>query len=220
MPNGHPVAIVFAALLLMAGAAQAQIERSGGGETQKMLQQYQQLAAERTTLMADNAKLKKDLDAAKAELAAAKKERDVAKASVAASLAAAAQANGAKDNVEKTLDVSKQRFNELVARYRELAQNLKDTESERTKVRGEFDARNRAFDTCAESNQQLFEINNDLLDREAHTGLFTRVSASEPFTRITHIRLDNLVVETRERVEQLRVKKREAEAPPVSPAAK
>jgi len=46
------------------------------------------------------------------------------------------------------------------------------------------------------------------LDRYDHVGLFTKASAVEPFTHITRTRLDNLVVEYRERAEQLRVQKR------------
>ena len=80
------------------------------------------------------------------------------------------------------------------------------------KQRIELAERNRAFDVCAENNQQLLEINRDVLDRYEHTGLLTRVSATEPFTRLTRTRMENLVDETRERVEQLRVKKRDADA--------
>jgi chromosome segregation ATPase len=202
----------FLVLLGIAGGAAAQVERSGGGESQRIMQQYQQLAAERTTLQADNARLKKDLDAAKADLAAMKKERDAAKAQIGAAQTAVSQAKSSKEGVDKSLEVTKQRFTELIGKYRELAQNMKDVETERGQLHTQLAASNRAFDGCAEDNLQLFEINSEVLDRYEHTGLFTRVSASEPFTRVTRTRMENLVVEYRERAEQLRVKKRDAEA--------
>ena len=57
--------------LAAASVAMAQAPRSGGGgEAQKFMQQYQQIAAEKTALQAQLAQMKKDLDTAKADLAA------------------------------------------------------------------------------------------------------------------------------------------------------
>jgi hypothetical protein len=68
--------------------------------------------------------------------------------------------------------------------------------------------RNSAFDKCAEDNLQLFELSSDILKRYEHVGMFTKVSAAEPFTRIMRTRLENLVDEYRIKVEELRVKPR------------
>jgi hypothetical protein len=136
-----------------------------------------------------------------------KKERDALKAHQGVPAATVAQLTASKDSAEKSLEVSKQRMTELVGRFRETATNLKAVEADRAELRKSLDERNAAFDKCAEDNLQLFEINGEILDRYDHVGLFTKVGASEPFTKITRTRLDNLVVEYRERAEQLRVKK-------------
>jgi outer membrane murein-binding lipoprotein Lpp len=196
--------------LFDAGAACAQVQRSGGGETQKIMQEYQQLAAERTSMQAQIAQLKKDLDASKSDLAAMKKERDALKGHSGGLAAAAAQSNAAQLAAEQGLEQSKQRMNELVSRFRETAQNLKQIEAERNAAKTELSERNRAFDQCAESNVQLFEINKEILDRYEHVGLFTKASAGEPFTKLTRTRIENLVDEYRARAEELRIKKREA----------
>ena len=57
-------------------------------------------------------------------------------------------------------------------------------------------------------NLQLYEISNEVLNRYEHVGLFTKVSATEPFTRITRTRIENLVDEYRARAQELRSKKR------------
>jgi multidrug efflux pump subunit AcrA (membrane-fusion protein) len=149
------------ACALAAGVpSQAQVERSGGGELQKFMQQYQQLAAEKTALQAQTVQMQKDLDAAKAELAAAKKERDALKVRAAAAgteAASIAQLNSSRE---------------------------------------------------ATDNLQLFEIGNEVLNRYEHVGLFTKVSALEPFTRLTRTRIDNLVDEYRARALENRVQKR------------
>jgi chromosome segregation ATPase len=202
---------LFASLILSAGllaaSAHAQTQRSGGGEAQKFMQQYQQISAEKTALQGQLAQMKKDLDAANAELAAVKKERDAAKAHVGVSPAALSQATSAKEAAEQSLEKSKQQINEIVGKYRELAANLRDVEADRAKVNKDLADRNAAFDKCAEDNVQLYDINREILDRYDHVGRFTKVSAAEPFTQITRTRIDNLVVEYRERADQLRVKK-------------
>lgn len=201
----------IAGLLLAASCAiapaSAQVQRSGG-ESQKMMQQYQQIAAEKTALQGQLAQMKKDLDAAQAELATVKKERDALKGHAGASTAEVAQITASKDAAEKSLEQYKQRMSELVTRFREMAGNLKEIEADRGKLKDELQQRNAAFDQCAVDNLQLYEITSDVLNRYDQVGLFTKVSASEPFTRITRTRIDNLVVEYRERALQLRVKQK------------
>src|SRR5262249_35462806 len=76
----HLTAMILAvAIAGLCSPADAQVQRSGGGEAQKFMQQYQQIAGEKTALQAQLAQMKKDLDAAKADLAAMKKERDALK---------------------------------------------------------------------------------------------------------------------------------------------
>jgi chromosome segregation ATPase len=202
-------------LELACGALHAQTQRGGGGsETQKIIQQYQQLAAEKTALQAQVAQLKQQLEAANSDLAGVKKERDALKAQSGSASAAAAQLAALKEASEKAAEQNKQRMAELITRFRETATNLRDVETGRSKLQDELRARNEAYDHCAVDNLSLFEINEELLDRYEHVGPFTKASAVEPFTRLTRTRIDNLVDEYRERALQLRAKARDAAAPP------
>lgn len=203
------------ALALASAPLQAQTQRSGGGgEAQKILQQYQQLAGEKTALQAQVTQMKQDLEAAKTELAAVKKERDGLKAQSGAAGAAAAQLAAFKESSEKSAEQNKQKMTELVTRFRETATNLKEIEIDRAKLQDDLRVRNEAYDRCAADNLSLFEINDDLLNRYAHVGLFTKATVGEPFTRITRTRIDNLVDETRERALELRAKARPAAPTP------
>jgi len=200
---------LMAALAAGALPAHAQVERSGG-ESQRIIQQYQALAAEKTSLQAQLAQMKKDLDAAQSQLAATRKERDALKqraSGAAAAQSAVAALTASKETAEKNLELYKQRMSELVERFRDMIGNMRNVEAERTQLRADLDKRNQAFDRCAVDNVQLYDINRQILDRYDHVGLFTRLGAEEPFTRITRTRMDNLVVEYRERAEQLKVKK-------------
>jgi chromosome segregation ATPase len=205
---------VLCVLCAATAPLQAQTQRSGGGESQKIMQQYQQLAAEKTALQAQTTQMKKDLDAAMSELAAVKKERDALKARAGgAAAAAAAQAVAAKQATEKSLEQYKERMTELVNRFRETATTLKEVESDRTKLQNDLRERASAYDKCAEDNLGLFEISDDVLNRYEHVGVFTRVSAAEPFTKITRTRIENLVDEYRARAMELRAKKKAETAP-------
>ncbi|HVP32956.1 MAG TPA: hypothetical protein VMT09_04840 [Steroidobacteraceae bacterium] len=189
----------------LAGPLLAQSARTGGGgESQRIIQQYQQLAAEKSALEAQVTSLKHDLDGARAELGTVKKERDALKAHSAAAGASISEATAAREAAEKTAAQTKDRMNELVTHFRETATNLKQVETEREQLRGQLRERSAAYDQCAADNLSLYEINSDLLKRYENVGLFTRVSASEPFTRITRTRIDNLVDAYRARALELR----------------
>lgn len=206
---------LLAATVFASFSAQAQTQRSGG-EAQKFMQQYQQVAAEKTALQAQVAQIKKDLDTAKNDLAAMKKERDLAKVHTGISPVAVAQATSARDSAVRELEQFKQSMTKLENRFRELANNLKEVEADRFKVRKDLVERDTAFDTCAENNMQLYAINGEILDRYEHVGLFTKVSAAEPFTRLTRTRLENLADQYRIHAQELRIKKR-APVPALTP---
>ena len=106
----------------------AQTPRSGGGgESERIIQQYQQLAAEKTSLEAQVASLKHDLDAARAQLAdlaSVKKERDALRTRSTAITANLAGLEAGKQAAEKSAEQSKARMNELVARFRQTINEL------------------------------------------------------------------------------------------------
>jgi chromosome segregation ATPase len=202
------ISIVLPMAILTMLSAHAQTQRSGSGETQKFMQQYQQLAAEKTALQAQQTQTKKDLDAAQAELAAVKKERDALKSRAGGSAAQFAQLTAGKEAAEKSLEQLKQRTTELVARFREMAVNFKEVEADRAKLQNDLKDRSLAFDKCAQDNLGLFEVNSEILDRYEHVGVFTRIGTADPFTKIARTRIENLVDEYRARALELRAAKK------------
>jgi chromosome segregation ATPase len=191
----------------------AQTARSGGGgESQRMMQQYQQLAGEKSALEAQVGSLKHDLDAAKTELGTVKKERDSLKAHASGASATVAQLTAGKEAAEKTAEQTKERLSELVTRFRETATDLKQVESDREQLRGQLRERSAAYDRCVADNLSLYEINVEILDRYEHVGLFTRAATSEPVTRIARNRMENLIDTYRARALELRAKSTSADA--------
>jgi chaperonin cofactor prefoldin len=208
---------------LIPAFAPAQVQRSGGGggaANAQLMMQYQQADAERTQLKSDNAKLKKDLDDLKKQLDAASKQAAASKAGVSRDSAQLAAAQAANDRSAKDLADSKAKMQELVGKFRETITEMRGIESERTTLQQQLAESKTAFDKCAERNYSLYQVDNEVLDRYSHEGVFSHVASAEPFTRIKRTEIDNLVLEYKERAEELRMKKAGPPgAAPASPAS-
>jgi len=205
-PSRHSL-LTAMLLLCVATPSEAQVERSGGGASAQLAQQYQQVLAERTQLQADNDKLKKDLDTAKQQLQAAGQQLTQLKAGAGANQAQLAAAQQASQNASQQLEQTRSRLQELVDRFRETATNLRDVETDRSQLQQQLTQSKREFDQCAERNYQLYQVDGEVLDRYEHQGMFSYLSRAEPFTRIKRAQIDNLVDDYRARGEQLRVQK-------------
>ena len=217
---------LVAALLLVGGiavcaSASAQVQRSGGGggaANAQLMMQYQQADAERTQLKSENTKLKKDLDDLKKQLDAAGKQAAASKAGVSRDAAQLAAAQAANDRSTKDLADSKAKMQELVGKFRETITQMRSVESERTQLQQQLAQGKTALDQCADRNYSLYQVDNEVLDRYAHEGAFSHMASAEPFTRIKRTQIDNLVLEYKERAEELRIKKAAAASGSAAPA--
>ncbi len=196
--------LIAAGWVAASGPAHAQAVR-GGADNARAMQEMQQLATERTALKADNAKLKdevadlqKRLDKANAESATVSAR---AKQLEAVSAREAASGKQSADALEK----SRAQMQELIAHFRETAQELKAVETDRNALRGQLEARNRDYGVCVEHNVGLYDLGREALDRLEQHGFWSKVSESEPFTQLARARLDNLIDDYRQRLQELRV---------------
>jgi len=200
----------FAMALCISGTAVAQTARSGGGGgNAQLIQQLQQLGTERTQLQAENERMKKELD----EL---RKERDGLKAGQKAltsreQAATAAVARGAqeRESTANELTQQKSRMQELIGKFRETAQTLKEVETDRAAKTQQLATRDTELKTCVDRNLALYQLNGEVLNRLEHQGLWSHLARSEPFTQIKRTQLENLVDGYRQKAEDQRV------APPV-----
>jgi hypothetical protein len=207
-----PLARAFAALVLVGSVslalpASAQVQRGGGNPNAQLYQEYQQAVADRTQLQADNAKLKKDLEELKKQLALAKQQAASTVSGAHRSDAALAAAQAANEASTRSLDDLKGKMQELISRFRDTIGQLQGVETERTQLRAQLNESQSAFDKCAESNYALYKVDAEVLDRYAHQGPFSYLARAEPFTQLKRTQIDNLVLEYRQRAEELRMKK-------------
>lgn len=206
-------ATLAAAALAGTAIAPAQVSRSGGNANAQVLQQMQQMASERTALQAENERLK-------GELADAKKERDSLKTGQQAldrrareSAAALAHSNAERDGGAEELAQTKAKMQELIGKFRETIQKLREVEADGATARQSVAAGERELKTCVDHNLALYRLNDEVLVHFDRQGFWSRVAQAEPFTRIKRVQNENLIDEYRTRAQEQLT----PGAPPTSP---
>lgn len=213
---------LFAVLLagmVSVPAAFAQTERSGN-DTARVMQQVQQLTAERTALQGDNDKLKKEVEALKAQVATLEGARGALERKALAAEAASARLNNSTSANAEALERSRAQMRELVEKFRETADNLRNIEIAKDNANVELNARQQDLKVCVDRNAGLYELNSEILAKMEDRGFWSSLGSREPFTRIARTRLENLIDDYRYRVDELRVERKNAEQAAAGAAAK
>ena len=185
--------------------AGAQVARSGGAANSQLQLQMQQLASDKTRLETENAKLKKDADDARKELDALKKSQKSVDQRAAESAAALTHSKSETASAEEQLKQTKDKLEQLVAKFRETAQTLRDVEADGTKAKQTLATREQQLQACAEHNVALYKINEEALAYIDRQGFWSHVAAAEPFTKIKRIQNENLVDDYKARADDQRV---------------
>lgn len=200
--SGGIAALACVLAVTVSDGARAQTARSGGSASAQLMQQMQQLASERTTLQAENDKLK-------SQLAALTKDRDALKAGQQTierrakdSSAALAHSNAQRDASEQELRQLQGKMQELVARFRETVAKLHDTEAESAVSKRTLQVREHELAVCADHNGALYHLNDEALTRLEKQGVWSRTAQGEPFTKIARIRNENFADEYRARAKE------------------
>jgi len=203
-----------AALLSLPAVAQVARQSSGGGQASaQLMQQYQQASAARDSLQAENAQLKQHAEQLQQQLDAATK----------AQAAAERKLNGLQQQVnregqsQQAVEGATQKLNaqlaEVIGRYKEMAQQLKDVEADRSSLRIKSADDARKLNTCIDNNAQLYLLSEEILGRYEHRGFWSRAADVEPFTKLSRTRLENLADDYRARISELRLKPAAAPKP-------
>jgi|SRR5579885_1054146 len=201
LANGVVLAAALTALgTLDIGIVHAQQARGGGGAVSaQLVAELQQLSSERTSLQAENAKLKEQLAAAWKERDALKKGVQGTELRVKSSQAALARSNAQQAASEQKIAQLQAGMQQLIAKFRDLANALRKVEIEDATTKQTLAMRQRDLETCSQHNRALYQIDEDLLAHYGRQGFFSRLASDEPFTRIERVRLENYGIESRAR---------------------
>lgn len=183
---------MLAALCLVDARAQVSRSPAQGASTQLMLQ-IQQLGSEKTRLEGENAKLKQDLAAAQKELDSLKTAQKALEQKARSATAEIERDKAGQDAAADQLKQTQGKLEQLIAKFRESAQTLRETETDRAAVRQKVAAQEKQLQECSAHNAALYTLNAELLVHIEHEGFFSRLAASEPFTRLKRIENENLI---------------------------
>jgi chromosome segregation ATPase len=208
------VVVALAVSGLAMTASNAQTARSGGAPNVQLLQQLQQLATERTAMQAENARLKKELEDLKKERDALKDGQQIVERRAKDAATALAHSSAQRQTTEQELAQLKVKTQELIAKFRETVQNLRDLETQNTANKQSVATREHELQICIDRNVALYQLNAEVLTRLENQGVFTRIAEAEPFTRIKRIQLENLIDDYKGRAQAQR-----ASPPTNNPAA-
>ena len=197
------IGMLTAVVTLMAGgpaAGVAQTARSGGGgASAEMMLQLQQLTSERATLQSQNDSLKKQLDDMHKERDALKSAQGTVDQRARAAALALTQSGSQRESLQKELDDTKAKMQELVDKFRGTIQSLRDAETDRATVKQTLGTRDQQLKLCLDHNQQLYKLNDEILKRLDGRTVWTRLEAKEPFTQLKRVQLENLADDYRAR---------------------
>lgn len=193
---------------MLAFTADAQVQRSGNADA-RVAQQLQQLTSERSALQAENTKLKQELEQAKAQLQKTGAATKTLESRNRALEASAGRGTAASQQAEEQLERTRVQMQELVTKFRETAETLREVETERATLKGHFATKEREFKTCVDRNAGLYNLNVEVLDRMENRGFWSNVAEREPFTRIKRVELENLIDDYKYRADELRLEQQQ-----------
>jgi ABC-type transporter Mla subunit MlaD len=185
-PELFGVVVVIAMALASNGAwAGDADEQKAVARAQRMLRQMSQ---ERDALQAENARLKGEVEELNRKLGSLKKNSE-------ASLAKSREGNAAlSENLQKT------------------AQNLRQTETEKTQLQGTVVDQAQLIESCEAKNVKMLQINRELLVHYERKGFIDAMLQHEPLTQLKRVEIENIVQEYQDKIDQLEFKKKMAEA--------
>jgi len=194
-------ASVLIACALLAGGAQAQTTRQGGDAVARMQAVVQQLTNEKATLQAEKTKLEARVSELESQVKASEDKEKSLSADLARSQAAEQAATRNNEALNSRMDQARSRTDELVAKFRETATTLQQTERERGELQQQVASTTAELQTCSEHNVALYGVGIEVLDRYESKGFWTVVRQKEPFTQLKRVEIENLAEEYRQRLD-------------------
>lgn len=165
--------------------------RDGSNSQAQVL--IQQLAAERTRLNAENAKLKSQIKTLEEELEKATSENEQMTSQLGSTEKQLSTKAALSDALRERLENAKLKMEELIAKFRETIANLRNLEDQNEQRRQTIARLEKQLNTCAANNVELSKLGFELLDSYQNKGFWDRAGQKEPFTQIKRVRIENLV---------------------------
>ncbi len=166
---------------------------------QALTQRLRSAETERNNLLSDKAQFEQEkktltakVDALTKQAAEDKKELD--------------ELTTKAETQEKELADTKESLAKWKTAYDQLSTDAKKSESERARLAGENIILKRKVEDRERKNLALWRLGNEILTRYEKFGLGDALAAREPFTGISRVKLENLVQDYKDKIDDHRAK--------------
>lgn len=187
----HGFLLMLAVLMLITKPVMA-VENDAMAKAQYMLRQVaaekNQIAAEKQQLLAENKQLSQDLEELKK-----KYDKLINKS------------EKAESSMKGRMSEMNQQYRDEVSAHNETRKQLADIAREKDRLLNTAMEQTQSIDLCVSNNKKLYEINQELLGKYEHKGIWSVISQKEPFTGLSQVQIENLVDDYQYRLDDLRV---------------
>lgn len=207
IPTAVRFCLVAAALttLLVADCADAQAVRRDDDGIGRLQAMVNQLTAEKAALERRNADLTTELEEAKQEIEKLRSANETSEARLGAAELSLQRFRQTNIQTSSALEQTRERMQELIGKFRETAELLRETEQDRNRLAQELTASREEYYRCAKDNIALYETGIEALEALENKGLLSVLGQKEPFTQIGRVRLENLVDEYKRELDDNRL---------------
>lgn len=193
-------AFAMAAALIGAasGVATAQSDNPQArlrGALREATVRIRQLEDENATLLAKQAELDRDKQAATQKAAAAEKGLQSLRG----------QATSSKQELERAAQTSQESLAKWQASYKEAAATAQARDGDAKRMEAALVALREQNRLAEEKNAKLYQLGQELLDLYQHKSVFDAVGAGEPVTKLKRVEYENVVQEYEDKLRDSRV---------------
>lgn len=185
---------LFGVLAVIAMTLASNVAWAGDADDQKAVARAQrmlrQMSQERDALQMENAKLKSEVEELNRKHGSLKKSSEAA-------LAKSRDGNVAlSENLQKT------------------AQNLRQTEAEKTQLQATVVDQAQLIGSCEANNVKMLQINRELLVDYEKKGFMDAMLQREPLTQLKRVEIENIVQDYQDQLDRLVFRKKEMATTP------
>jgi len=203
MKRDVSVFLLILFMLVTSAAATAESVRrdSGGGDDSRRAQlMMRQLSQAKAQLEADNARMAGELKALQAKVTGLESELGKTSKTLVKSKSSNQQlVTRVKDDNRK--------MQLLMEKYRNSVQLLRMEKANVNLLKLAVEERNQWIDKCKASNESMYQVNSELVDRYQNKGFWQELAQSDPLTGLGDVKMEVIAEDYRYRLDDLQVAK-------------
>ncbi len=187
-----------ALLVLPAHAA----DKAGKDQTKRLQQQLRKAEQEKTQLVQQKTEIEGQLKDTQEKAADAERR---AEAAANRSSRLNKELGAIKAEKEALASASKAELAALAAKLAEMERKLAEQRLEKQSLDAALARQKTALSVCMERNAALHKLGNEVLAKYEQKGCLTSLLEAEPFTQLQRVKLENLMEEYRDKLDENRV---------------